>query len=83
VAKIKSSYKIIFPLTPKSKFKEALGCFCSLIPYMKNYTLDNNVAERAVRALAIGRKNWLFFGSGKSGQSAGVLLSLLFKLAEV
>ena len=50
-------------ILPKSKFREALGYFCGLIPYMKNYTqhafarLDNNVAERAIRPLAIGRKN--------------------------
>ena len=68
---------------PKSKFKEALGYFCSLIPHLKNYTLypyariDNNVAERAIRPLAIGRKNWLFFGSAESGRSAAVLLSLV------
>jgi transposase len=68
---------------PKSKFKEALGYFCSLIPYLKNYTqhpsarLDNNPAERAVRPLAIGRKNWLFFGSMESGEAAAALLSLV------
>ena len=56
-------------ILPKSKLREAIGYFCGLIPYLKNYTkhafarLDNNVAERAVRPLAIGRKNWLFFGS--------------------
>jgi hypothetical protein len=39
-------------ILPKSKFKEALGYFCSLIPYLKNYTehasarLDHNPAER-------------------------------------
>ncbi|MCP4704122.1 MAG: transposase, partial [candidate division Zixibacteria bacterium] len=58
---------------PKSKYRKALGYFCSLIPYLKNYTkhsearLDNNVAERAVRPLAIGRKNWLFVGSENGG----------------
>lgn len=68
---------------PKSKFKEALGYFCSLIPYLKNYTqhasarLDNNPAERAIRPLAIGRKNWLFLGSEKSGEAAATLLSLV------
>ena len=68
---------------PKSKFKEALGYFCSLIPYLKNYTLhasarlDNNPAERAIRPLAIGRKNWLFLGSEKSGEAAAALLSLV------
>lgn len=68
---------------PKSKFKEALGYFCSLIPYLKNYTqhsearLDNNPAERAIRPLAIGRKNWLFLGSEESGEAAATLLSLV------
>ncbi len=68
---------------PKSKFREALGYFCGLIPYLKNYTrypnarLDNNVAERALRPLAIGRKNWLFFGSMEGGEAAAVLLSLV------
>lgn len=70
-------------ILPKSKFKEALGYFCSLIPYLKNYTLhasarlDNNPAERAIRPLAIGRKNWLFLGSEKSGEAAATLLSLV------
>lgn len=68
---------------PKSKFKEALGYFVGLIPYLKNYTLysfarlDNNVAERAVRPLAIGRKNWLFLGSEEGGEAAGIILSLI------
>lgn len=70
-------------ILPKSKFSDALGYFCSLIPYIKNYALypharlDNNVAERAIRPLTIGRKNWLFFGCAESGQSGGVLLSLV------
>jgi len=68
---------------PKSKFREALGYFCGLIPYLKNYTqhpyarLDNNVAERAVRPLAIGRKNWLFVGSEDGGEAAAIILSLI------
>lgn len=67
---------------PRSKFKEALGYFMSLIPYLKNYTqhpfarMDNNVAERAVRPLAIGRKNWLFLGNEEGGEAAAVILSL-------
>lgn len=70
-------------ILPKSKFKEALGYFSSLIPYLKNYTqyasarLDNNPAERAIRPLAIGRKNWLFLGSEKSGEATATLLSLV------
>lgn len=68
---------------PKSKLRQALGYFCGLIPYLKNYTehanarLDNNTAERAVRPLAIGRKNWLFVGSPNGGKAAAVLFSLV------
>jgi len=68
---------------PKSKLREALGYYSGLIPYLKNYTknaysrLDNNVAERAVRPLAIGRKNWLFFGSEDGGEAGAILLSLV------
>jgi transposase len=70
-------------LLPKSKFREALGYFCSLIPHLKNYTrypyarLDNNVAERAIRPLAIGRKNWLFVGSEEGGKAAAIIFSLV------
>ena len=69
--------------TPRSKFKEALGYFIGLIPYLKNYIdhpyarLDNNVAERAVRPLTLGRKNWLFLGNEEGGESAAVILSLV------
>ncbi|WP_213158401.1 transposase [Parachlamydia sp. AcF125] len=50
---------------------------------MKNYTnyaearLDNNAAERAIRPLAIGRKNWLFVGSEVGAEAAAVALSLI------
>ena len=70
-------------ILPKSKFREALGYFCSLIPYLKNYThypftrMDNNVAERAIRPLVIGRKNWLFFGSVDGGKAGAIILSLV------
>lgn len=70
-------------ILPKSKLKEAMGYFCGLIPYLKNYTkdafarIDNNVAERAVRPLAIGRKNWLFFGSADGGEAGAILFSLV------
>ena len=70
-------------ILPKSKFKEALGYFFGLIPHLKNYTkhafarMDNNVAERAVRPLAIGRKNWLFIGNEDGGEAAAVIFSLI------
>lgn len=70
-------------LLPKSKLYGAVQYFCGLIPYLKNYTeypyaqLDNNVAERAVRPLTIGRKNWLFLGSEEGGEAAAIHFSLV------
>ena len=37
--------------------------------------IDNNVAEREMKRVAIGRKNWLFVGSQPGGQMAAVMLS--------
>ncbi len=35
--------------------------------------IDNNAAERALRKIAVGRRNWLFFGSDGGGATAAVL----------
>ncbi|MCI0703391.1 MAG: IS66 family transposase [Planctomycetia bacterium] len=37
--------------------------------------IDNNAAERALRGVAVGRKNWLFWGSDAGGKTAAVLTS--------
>ncbi len=39
--------------------------------------IDNNAAERAVRGIALGRKNWLFAGSDNGGESAAAIYSLI------
>ncbi|MEO0729082.1 MAG: IS66 family transposase [Pseudomonadota bacterium] len=39
--------------------------------------LSNNAAERAVRGIAVGRKNWLFAGSDSGGRRAAAILSLI------
>jgi transposase len=52
-----------------------------LSPYIKNYLdypfarIDNNVSERALKHVVIGRKNWLFVGSEDGGESSAVLYS--------
>src|SRR5271166_112128 len=38
--------------------------------------LDNGACERAFKPVGIGRRNWLFAGSDKGGQTAAVLISL-------
>lgn len=39
--------------------------------------IDNNIAERANRNVAIGRKNWMFAGSDEGGRRAAVLYSVI------
>jgi transposase len=39
--------------------------------------LTNNAAERAIRAVALGRKAWLFAGSDRGGERAALVYSLL------
>lgn len=39
--------------------------------------IDNNAAERALRGIAVGRKNWLFAGSDEGGRRAAVIYSLI------
>jgi transposase len=38
-------------------------------------SIDNNLAERMLRAQAIGRRNWTFLGSDRGGRTAAVLYS--------
>jgi transposase len=39
--------------------------------------MENNASERALRPIAVGRKAWLFFGSGDHAQAAANLFSLI------
>lgn len=39
--------------------------------------IDNNAAERAMRSIAIGRKNWLFAGSDNGGHTAAIIYSII------
>jgi transposase len=67
---------------PKSPLGQALTYARNQWPSLGRYlgdarfTIDNNVAERAVRPLAVGRKNWLFIGGDGGLPTASVLLSL-------
>lgn len=57
----------------------ALGRWSALIRYCTDgaIEIDNNAAERALRAVALGRKNYLFAGSNAGGQRAAAIYSLI------
>ncbi len=39
--------------------------------------LSNNAAERALRCVAVGRRNWTFAGSDEGGRRAAAVYSLI------
>jgi transposase len=57
----------------------AVGRWTQLVRYVDDGRLeiDNNAAERALRAVALGRKNYLFAGSNAGGERAAAMYSLL------
>ena len=57
----------------------ALGLWTPLLRYCNDGRLeiDNNAAERALRAVALGRKNYLFAGSDVGGERAAAMYTLI------
>lgn len=66
---------------PKSPIAEAINYALNNWTALTRYTeagflsIDNNTAEREMKRIAIGRKNWLFVGSDRGGQTAAILFS--------
>ena len=57
----------------------AMSNWRALIRFVDDGRMEahNNIAERALRAVAIGRKNYLHLGSDSGGERAAVIYSLL------
>lgn len=57
----------------------ALSRWAALTLYVNNgrIEIDNNAAERSIRGIALGRKNYLFAGSDKGGNRAAAIYSLI------
>ncbi len=70
-------------LSQKSALAEAIGYALKRWPALTRYVgdgrieIDNNAAERALRTVAIGRKNYLFAGSDAGGERAAAIYSLI------
>ena len=76
--------RVIEPsVLPKSPLGEALTYLRNQMRYVAQYIrdgrleIDNNGAERQLRSVAIGRKNWLFAGSMKGLRRSAMLYSLV------
>jgi transposase len=70
-------------LLPKSKLGQALGYLRNNWEALKRFLsdgrlpIDNNEAERDLRCVAIGRKNWLFVGSEEGGERTAIILTVM------
>jgi transposase len=68
---------------PKSPMSVAIDYTLSNWEALLRYTedgdleIDNNRAERSLRSIVVGRRNWLFYGSDKGGRTGAVLSTLI------
>jgi transposase len=79
--------RLVRELAPKYTSDEAMGDALGYIQnqwrtlrqYVKDGRLpiDNNACERAIRPVAVGRKNWLFAGSPRGGKMGAAIYSIV------
>jgi transposase/regulator of replication initiation timing len=68
---------------PQSPMGQAISYALNQWPAMVRFLehgeveLDNNLVENAIRPTALGKKNWLFFGSEEAGQRSAVMYTLI------
>ena len=84
LTRMKARFDEVRPtLRPTAKLAEAIDYVLNRWDAFVRYTkdgripIDNNVIERLLRPIAIGRKNYLFFGSEHGGQTAATLYTLV------
>lgn len=77
---LKLTIKTLIPRTPISNaVNYMIKHWRAMCNFLANgyLDIDNNKAERAMRRVAIGRKNWLFAGSDQGSKNAAVIYSIL------
>lgn len=70
--------RMVLPKSPMSQaIAYTLHNWTALTRYLERgfLNIDNNAAERALRSIAVGRKNWMFAGSDRGGKTAAILYS--------
>lgn len=70
-------------VTPQSAIGKAVGYALNQWQELCRFVddgrlpIDNNAVEREMKAIATGRKNWLFFGSPRGGRAAAIIYSII------
>jgi transposase len=70
----------VLPKSPEGRaVRYTLKNWTALTRYCEDGDLqiDNNATERAIRGVAVGRNNWMFFGSDEGGKTSAVLRSFV------
>ena len=68
---------------PQSPMGQAISYALNQWPMLERFLehgeveIDNNLVENAIRPTAVGKKNWLFFGSEEAGQRSAVVYTLI------
>jgi len=73
-----NTYKTVLPKSPMGKaIAYCIPRWDYLMNYLKDGSLeiDNNLAENAIRPIALGRKNYLFAGSARGAERAAMFYS--------
>ena len=73
-----NTYKVVLPKSPMGKaIAYCIPRWDNLMNYLKDGSLeiDNNMAENAIRPIALGRKNYLFAGSNRGAERAAMFYS--------
>ena len=77
---LEAESRVVLPKSPiGAAIQYALNQWTALTRYLEDgdLAIDNNAAERALRPVAVGRKNWLFAGSDKGGERAAIVYSVI------
>ena len=70
----------VLPKSPEGRaVRYALKNWTGLTRYSEdgNLEIDNTATERSIRGIAVGRGNWMFFGSDTGGKTAAILRSFV------
>jgi transposase len=77
---LEAEQKLVLPRSPMAlAIQYTLNQWDALCIYTSEgfLEIDNNAAERALKRVAIGRKNWLFAGNDQFGQAYAVIYTLI------
>lgn len=75
--------RLSLSVLPRSPLGKAIGYTLNNWKALERYTdapylsIDNNLSERQIKQLVLGRKNWLFAGSEGGAENAAVLFSVI------